>query len=167
QTILRALDRVPGVNSRFIELFTRDVYAYLTRTKIRERIDAIVAAGIGRQPCAVLAHSLGTIVAYNVLRSRTGDANCPRLVTVGSPLGIKAIKGKLDQPLTHPPCVQHWFNALDSRDVVALYPLDPANFDVHPPIENKTDIQNGTENRHGITGYLADAVVAEKVVEFL
>ena len=167
QAILRALDRIPGVNSRFIDLFTRDVYVYLTRTKVRERIDAIVAAAIPYDGCVVLAHSLGTIVAYNVLRDCGQGQRCRRLVTVGSPLGIKAIKRHLVKPVTHPACVEHWFNAMDSRDVVALYPLDAANFDVQPPIENKTDVHNRTENRHGISGYLADAVVATKVVEFL
>jgi len=50
---------------------------------------------------------------------------------------------------------------------MALLALDARNFDVDPPIENKSDVKNFTDNRHGIAGYLADPVVARKLVEFL
>jgi hypothetical protein len=167
QAILRAVDRVPGVNSATIDLLTRDVFAYLSYPGVRAKIDAIVAASIGSEPCVVLAHSLGTIVAYNVLGKRDPRPEVLRLVTVGSPLGIRAIKQHLAAPLGSPPCVGNWFNAYDDRDVVALVPLDTKNFDVAPPIENKSDVMNFTDNRHGIAGYLADPVVAAKIVEYL
>jgi hypothetical protein len=54
---------------------------------------------------------------------------------------------------------------MDERDVVALYPLDAANFPVDPPIENKRDVDNPTSNRHGISGYLSDPVVARRLHE--
>ena len=62
------------------------------------------------------------------------------------------------------------FNALDQRDVVALYPLDSVNFPLDPAvpaIENKRDVRNKTDNRHGITGYLDDAEVARRIHEAL
>lgn len=44
-------------------------------------------------------------------------------------------------------------------------PLDaPQTFNVTPPIANKGDVLNFTDNRHGIEGYLADPVVAQQVV---
>ena len=52
---------------------------------------------------------------------------------------------------------------MDERDVVALHPLDSANFNIDPAIENKTDVNNHTDNRHGITGYLDDATVAKRI----
>lgn len=166
QAIIRALDRVPGLNGRFIDAFTRDVYVYLTFPAVRARIDAVVAAALGNGPCVVLAHSLGSIVTYNVLRTRQAEPRYPRLVTVGSPLGIRAIRQHL-MPLVSPPCIGHWFNAYDDRDLVALVPLDAKNFGVTPAIENKSDVLNFTDNRHGIAGYLADPVVAQKIVQFL
>lgn len=166
QAILRAVDRVPGLNSSAIDLFTRDVYVYLTYPGVRATIDRMVSEAIGTEPAVVLAHSLGTIVAYNVLVKRVAAPKVARLVTVGSPLGIRAIKRHLDSPLCSPACVGHWFNAYDDRDVVALVALDARGFNVSPPIENKADISNFTDNRHGIAGYLADPVVAAKIVEF-
>lgn len=167
QGILRALDRLPGLNTKVIDEFTRDVYVYLTYPGVRAQIDQMVSEALGNEPCVVLSHSLGTVVTYNVLWKRAALPQCPRLITVGSPLGIKAIKLHIERPLRSPPCAGHWFNAYDDRDVVALVALDARNFDVSPPIENKSDVKNFTENRHGIDGYLADPVVAQKIVELL
>ena len=77
------------------------------------------------------------------------------------------MKRYLETPLRSPACVRDWFNAYDDRDVVALVALDDKAFDVNPRIENKGDVLNFTDNRHGIAGYLADPVVAAKIVEFL
>lgn len=167
QAILRTFDRLPGINSRVIDLFTRDVAVYLTYPEVRRRVDAVVAAALPDEPCVVLAHSLGSVVAYNVLRERPELPRYPRLITVGSPLGIRAIRQRLDTPLVSPRCIGHWFNAYDDRDVVALAPLDESTFNVLPAIENKRDVLNFTDNRHGIAGYLADPVVASKIVEWL
>ena len=164
QAIIRALDHIPGLNSQLIDAFTRDVYVYLTYPGVRAQIDKVVADALGNEPCVVVAHSLGTVVAYNVLRARAATPQYPKLVTVGSPLGIRAIKQQLATPLVSPPCVGQWFNAYDDRDVVALVPLDAQTFNVTPPIANKSDVLNFTDNRHGIEGYLADPVVARQVV---
>ena len=167
QAILRAVDRIPGVNSTAIDLFTRDVYVYLSYPGVRAKIDRFVAAAFGNEPCVVLAYSLGTIVAYNVLLSRPTAPPVVRFITVGSPLGIRGIKRHLASPLRSPACVGNWFNAYDDRDVVALVALDAHSFDVSPPIQNKSDVLNFTDNRHGIAGYLADPVVAARIAEYL
>lgn len=165
---LRALDRIPGINAEAIDLFTRDVFVYLTYPAVRRQIDQIVSADVPSDgPFVLLAHSLGTVVAYNVLRTRHVDPRCVRLVTVGCPLGISAIQQRLTHPLDSPKCVENWFNAYDLRDVVALRPLDAASFNVTPAIDNKGDVTNFTDNRHGIEGYLADPVVAQKIAEAL
>jgi hypothetical protein len=161
-SILKALDRTP-LGEAAIDAFTRDVYVYLTNKSVRKAIDGIVLASLSDGPCVVVGHSLGSVVAYNVLRNASTTIGVRRFVTVGSPLGIKAIKRKLDSPLSMPTCVKSWFNAMDERDVVALHPLDSTNFNISPSIENKTDVDNYTDNRHGIAGYLDDAVVAKRI----
>jgi hypothetical protein len=86
---------------------------------------------------------------------------------VGPPLGIRAIRQQLTPPLIAPPGVRHWFNAFDSHDVVALVPLDTDHFNITPAIENKSDVLNHTEDRHGIKRYLTDPVVAYRIVQAL
>ncbi len=46
----------------------------------------------------------------------------PLFVTLGYPLGVTGIKAALP-PIEHPACAARWFNAMDERDAVALYPL--------------------------------------------
>lgn len=166
QGILTALDsRVPFASGASVALFTKDVYEYLKNPGIRDPIDiGVRSAFTPGVETVVVGHSLGTVVAFNVLR-RDGDAagwKVPLFVTLGSPLAVKVIKKGLS-PIRHPKCATRWFNAMDDRDVVALYPLDANHFDVNPAIENKTDVRNDTENRHGITGYLSDPVVARRI----
>jgi len=168
QAVLRAIDRfVPLGSGTAVALFTRDVYLYLTHPGIRDRIESGVLRAIDPEvPTVVVGHSLGSVVAYNLLQ-REGQSRgwqVPLFVTVGSPLGIKAIKQRL-APIRHPPCAQRWINAMDERDVVALYPLTARHFPVDPPIENRTDVRNDTPNHHGIAGYLGDRQVARRIAE--
>lgn len=172
QGILKALDRIPGVSGASIALATNDVYQYLENPGIRDEIESGVRQAIPKDAASVVvSHSLGTVVAYSLLRreAETQNWNVPLLVTLGSPLAVTEIKRRLT-PIQRPGRVGGWFNAMDERDVVALYPLDPAHFAINPPkppITNKLDVDNNTENHHGITGYLRDPVVAKTIHDAL
>jgi hypothetical protein len=171
QAILRALDRYgPGMSKSTVEIFTRDVFLYATRAGIQDEIDRIVSkAFIDGEPTVVVGHSLGSVVAYNILRRDRGHLKVPLYVTVGSPLGIRAIREQF-LPLRFPaPPLGAWFNAFDTRDAIALYPLDQYNFPVttaseNYTIENYSGVKNHTDNRHGIVGYLDDPEVAKRIL---
>lgn len=170
QAILKAIDNhVPHGSGLSIALFTKDVYHYLRNPGARDAIESGVRQAMEPGvPTVVVGHSLGSVVAYNLLK-REGKENgwlTPLLVTLGSPLAVTAIRRAVG-PNRHPECVTKWFNALDERDFVALYPLNDAFFPTAPAIDNKTDVDNPTENRHGIEGYLADTVVATRIYEAL
>ncbi|MFI2810373.1 hypothetical protein [Microbulbifer sp. JSM ZJ756] len=170
QTILKAIDQyVPGASGATVALFTNDVYEYLANPGLQSVIDSGVRSAIDSSvETVVVSHSLGTVVAYSLLR-REGQSlgwNVPLHVTLGSPLALQVIKRKLS-PIGFPACVDRWFNAMDERDVVALYPLTADSFPVAPPIENKTDVRNHTKNRHGIAGYLDDEEVASQIYNAL
>jgi hypothetical protein len=45
--------------------------------------------------------------------------------------------------------------------------LDALHFGVDPAVENKDDVANGTSNRHGISGYLSDPIVARRIHDAL
>jgi len=165
--MLRALDATP-MGGAAIDAITRDVWAYITLGGVRAKIDAVVDAAIPNERCIVVAHSLGTIVAYNVLSNRAPNAaDILLFLTLGSPLGMRAITSRLRKPLVTPPSGRAWFNARDPRDVVALYPLDRDHFDVQPAIENYSQVLNFTDNRHSIDGYLTDPQVARRIHEAL
>ncbi len=163
QAILRLIDRgTPEVSEFTIEKFLRDVYLYTRRAAVQRAIDNVVSGLLSAEPTVMVAHSLGTVVAYNVLRNAGVTLDVPLLVTVGSPLGLRAIRSNLG-PLKNPSGKKGWYNAFDTRDVVSLYPLDRVNFDVNPSITNYDKILNWTDNRHGIAGYLNNVEVAKAI----
>ena len=174
--VLKAVDRfIPHGSGVGIALSTHDVYVYLRNSAVRQAIEeGIVAAITPGVETIVASHSLGTVVSYNLLR-REGKLRgwkVPLYVTVGSPLAVTAIRTVLKNfaPIQCPDCVNAWFNAMDDRDIVALYPLDTNSFPLdpdHPAIENKTDVRNRTSNRHGIAGYLDDREVARRIYDAL
>jgi hypothetical protein len=165
QAILRALDKHGGgMSQKALESFTRDVFLYTTRAGVRDEIDRIVSATLTEEPTVVVGHSLGSVVGYSVLRSDRRSLRVPLYITVGCPLGIRAIRDQF-RPLRFPLPVKAWYNAFDERDVVALFPLDRTNFPVTPEIENYSSVKNRTDNRHGIVGYLDDPAVARRLLD--
>ncbi|MEK7466637.1 MAG: hypothetical protein AAB074_04410 [Planctomycetota bacterium] len=170
RAILRTIDRlVPLASAASIALFTNDVYKYLRNPGILNQIEMRVRAAFEPGiPTIVVAHSLGSVVAYNLLRTEGTSLawRIPVFVTVGAPLAVSRIKALL-APNHHPECIDKWFNALDAQDVVALHPLTKRHFPIDPEIENKTDVQNPSPNHHGIEGYLADRDVAKKIHDAL
>lgn len=168
QALLRAVDQRTALGEAALDRFTRDVYLYLAYPVVSDRITAIVEAAIGDEPCVIVAHSLGSIVAYRALQQLGGRANVVGLVTVGSPLGLNTVREMLTPPaLSMPAGVQQWFNAYDPGDAVALYPLDATRWNITPGIENCKKVSNHMANRHGIAGYLDDVAVATWVHQLL
>lgn len=168
---LRLLDRLPNVSAFSIELVTRDVWHYLTVRGLRLKVNALVDAKIPKaEPCVIVAHSLGTIIAYNLLMDRRQRSNVRAFITVGSPLGIAAIVERLpsdSRPRNAPDGVPIWFNARDPDDAVALHPIECTMFPGSPSVTNFEGVVNRSENQHGIEDYLADATVARTIHEAL
>lgn len=165
---LTALDRLPNVSAWSIALATRDVYQYLHNVRVRDTIeDGVRKALDGTDGAVVVSHSLGTVVAYNLLRREAGPRgwDVPLLVTVGSPLGVTNISRTL-RPVSWPAPVGAWFNAYDPEDLVALHPLTAPWFPV-AGIDDYGKVDNPTPNQHGISGYLSDGRVAATILEAL
>ncbi|MFE5294459.1 hypothetical protein ACFQ8T_19945 [Isoptericola sp. NPDC056618] len=133
---LALVDRyVPGVSAAVLLTLTRDVYAYLHDDAVRRVIDAGLADALadatsGVEPAVVVAHSLGSVVAYSVLSARTGGPDVPLLLTPGSPLGIRAVREAVESraPLAFPARVGRWVSPRDPRDLLALHDLAPDVF---------------------------------------
>ena len=177
QGILAVLEQRAAVaGSAMIALHANDLFQYLHNAEFRRRMEeGIRAAFRPGVETVVVAHSLGTVIAYNLLKREGADRENHRgggsggaaldvqlFVTLGSPLAVGIVKRSL-RPLAHPKCVAHWINVVDDDDPIALYPLDPENFDVQSAIENKTDIDHPGADRHGVAGYLSDPEVARRI----
>lgn len=166
RSALQLLDRHPGVSALSLATFTRDVYCYLSNSRARTIIDTGLDVVIPHgEPTVVVAHSLGTVVAFNVIRRRAPSTpgSRPALITLGSPLAVNAIQSALDRPLEYPAGISGWMNAMDPADIVALHPLDHAHFLMNGQISNYQDVVNTTADHHGIDGYLSDPHVAATI----
>ncbi len=114
------------VAKAFLERFLKDVAAYFYQPGIREKIQNKLRAEIqGRdEPFVVVSHSLGTVVAFEVLSDpQLARPDCSLLVTLGSPLGIKEVQDVLEgfeNELAVPARVRAWHNFADRLDPVAL-----------------------------------------------
>ena len=167
QKLLAYLDKKDTLGDWTLKNFTRDVFMYLTTKSIKRQVNERVQKSFDPEPCVVVAHSLGSIVSYLVLKNNP-QLHIKKFITVGSPLGLTSVRKYLELPLGMPESVKNgWLNAYDERDVVALNPLDQVNFNIKPAVDNKNDVKNHTKNRHGIEGYLEDAEVAKQIYEAL
>lgn len=159
QAIARAIDKnFTGVTDWTIDKFLKDVFLYVNTPVVTRAINAIVEEKIvDNEPTLVVGHSLGTVVGYKVLQAHS-TLNAVKYVTLGSPLGIRTISTRLGIPENS--ATDGWYNAYDERDVVALYRLADPHFPTDPVIVNNNMVNNHTDNRHGIAGYLDDARTA-------
>ncbi|WP_432142700.1 alpha/beta fold hydrolase [Streptomyces sp. bgisy084] len=140
----------------------KDVHAYFfggAGPAMREVVKETLAEVDGG-PLVVVGHSLGTIIAYEVLMEQGREVEL--LVTVGSPLAITEVQDHLARPPAVPAGVAAWRNASDLRDLVALdHTLRPE----YAPQERVTDllVTNDSGNHHGISEYLSQHEVRAPV----
>jgi hypothetical protein len=129
----KAVMPLPGfmrrpISRAFLRAFLADVAAYLfdsdRRRQIRKRFAELLAPVPKNRPLTIVAHSLGSVVAIEVL-AKLGRERPLTLVTIGSPLGLREVQDFLDLPPEEPPfdmpeCIERWHNFSDPFDVVAL-----------------------------------------------
>ena len=155
-SFLKVLDHTK-VGDWSIRRFTRDTAIYLDNDAVRDAINELVAEqAAGEQPSVWITHSMGSIIAYDVLAKNPGF-EVPQFVTLGSPLGVNAIRKRLASPLQMPTGVTGWSNFYDERDVVPLYPLQKSSgWNLEPPIQNFAVTNTNYTDPHDILGYLGD-----------
>ncbi|MER8406828.1 hypothetical protein NKH16_19155 [Mesorhizobium sp. M1307] len=161
--IVRALEVVSPLKGALMLQVVKQAYTYLAKNGAGKAVDDLVRPRLDGKRLIIISHSLGTVVAFKLLREMTDVATSvevPLLITLGSPLGIDAVKAKLGPPRKKPQFVKRWVNFYDPADFVALGKgLDESTFATN--IENVGDVDNPTSNAHGIAGYLPDKRVIE------
>ncbi|HVW45389.1 MAG TPA: serine peptidase [Amycolatopsis sp.] len=117
------LARTYGPATRLFGLaFAREVHTYFSDAARREAARTAVAQAIAKyRPDVLLAHSLGSVVAYETLWAHQ-NLDVPLLVTLGSPLAMPRLVLPRLEPgeAARPPQVGRWVNLADVADIVAL-----------------------------------------------
>ncbi|WAZ21027.1 hypothetical protein STRCI_002181 [Streptomyces cinnabarinus] len=125
QTVQRALHAISRLlPSRFTDRFLigilKQVRRYLTEDETRDRVQCSVAEAVTDDTRVLVAHSLGSVIAYEALCAHP-EWPVRALVTLGSPLGIPGVVlDRLRPSATWPPVLREWTNICDRADVVAL-----------------------------------------------
>ncbi|PKQ65760.1 hypothetical protein BZG02_01770 [Labilibaculum filiforme] len=159
-----------------------------TSTKTKDLIRERLLRVLEKYKCddiLLIAHSMGSIIAFDVLTFLAEHLKIHTLITIGSPLGLPIVVGKIAaeqrQKLngqsfmaTPPSVVKYWYNFSDILDKVALnYQLaddfSENKFGVKPIdflVVNNYEI-NGVANPHKSYGYLRSPEFAKILNEFI
>ncbi|MFI9324896.1 hypothetical protein ACIGXI_34675 [Kitasatospora aureofaciens] len=176
QAALRALSGsrfFADVALRLMVADLKQVRALLTDQETRERARSRMTEAIGADTRVVVAHSLGSVVAYEALCALPRHG-VRALVTIGSPLGIRNLVFDRLQPAptgsgTHArgqwPGGEElaWTNLAGTGDAVALVK------DLRPVFGERLRsgvLENGM-HAHDATSYLTDALCGRAIAEGL
>lgn len=150
-----------GLDAAAIAALFRDVAAYLDQPAVRRAVlDAVKATLPAEGHVVLVAHSLGTVVAMDLLTELRSGLTVDVLVTAGSPLGLDTVQDRLLTCGPHRPEVGTWFNAWCAADPVAIG--CPLRDDWRGQLEEVV-VANSKDHAHDIAEYLAHGVIARSI----
>ena len=186
---LQFLAEKTGTSEFVIQQFLRDVAYYLEDDRMRTAVQKEVSAAVdravadGHHDIVVVAHSLGSVVAYDLCADFTASIRVRLLVTAGSPLGYPIVRRNLRggtegaddrgvpavlDPIPGAPGRDRvwWLNAFDVLDVVALVHPLASRFSSGPQRIRDERTFNPTAP-HSVSDYLSDPDVAGPIGDVL
>ncbi|UUE98520.1 S8 family serine peptidase [Xanthomonas hortorum pv. pelargonii] len=151
------------------DLFFVPERAALMRESLAQRLRS------GGGPFVVVAHSQGSMIAFDVLRQlQAAECEVSLFLTLGSPLGLPQVRSMFKRwtgtrKLPFPECVRRWINVAETRDPIALDPdLSDDIANAKGRFENLSDARLNPDwqhNPHSGSGYLSIPQVRAAVRE--
>lgn len=136
---------------------------YQVRRELRDRlVKDLRAAQEAAEKVVIVSHSMGTMIAYDVLRNVPDCPQVDTLFTLGSPLGVTEVQDELQaadvKKVDFPSAkLRRWVNVFDPLDPICG--ADPRFFNDYASVDAKAveDIKesNWGNWRHTATHYLA------------
>jgi hypothetical protein len=169
---LAALSRsrfLAGVGDKLLIGNLKQVHRYFKDDELRRKIRGAVAAAITNDTRVVVGHSLGSVVAYEVLCAAP-ELPMRSFVTLGSPLGLPNLVFDHLEPKPSPPgagarghwpeSVRAWTNIADQGDVVA------AVEDLRPLFgtQMRQIRVNNSSHAHDMRPYLTERMTGEAIM---
>ncbi|WP_223830973.1 serine peptidase [Streptomyces venezuelae] len=146
-----------------------EVHRYLHVPEVRAAARSTVAESIRRvRPQVVLAHSLGSVVAYEALHAHP-ELTVDCLVTLGSPLGLPGgifdhlVPAPIADRGARPAGVRYWVNLADTGDLVAI----PHRLGDRFPVDQHADTPIGQIDFHTFGAYLSSPLTAAAITPFV
>ncbi|WP_405996671.1 serine peptidase [Streptomyces sp. NBC_00829] len=153
----------------FVTKFFRELDLYFSDPVSREAARSeVVDAVIRHRPDVIIAHSLGSVIAYEALWTM-GPSAVDLLVTLGSPLAMPDVVYERlaphPGPRARPPGVARWINIADPGDFVAV-PQGGVAARFADLTANLQDVV-GVFSYHKATSYLACGAVSGIIASHL
>jgi pimeloyl-ACP methyl ester carboxylesterase len=152
-----------------------DGKTFKVRAELRRLLlDALRAANDKAEKTVLVTHSMGTMIAYDVLRNCDGCPPVDTLFTLGSPLGIREVQDELvatnTKSVDFPAAtLRRWINVYDPLDVVCG--ADPVLANDFTAVDGRSveDVKesNWGSWRHTITHYFAGKSFRSRLAEAL
>ncbi|MCF6333660.1 MAG: GPI inositol-deacylase [Draconibacterium sp.] len=183
-----------ALNDLIIENYFKDLEAYysndlngkqqLVRKTLRNRLKTVLELH-KKDDILLIAHSMGSIIAFDVLSLFASLVKINTFITIGSPLGLPVVVSKIANELqlknrekqrlkTPASIINHWFNFSDLEDKVAFeYHLDndfsgnSNGIKVRDFVVSNNYTSNGQHNPHKSYGYLRTPEFSKKIYNFL
>lgn len=156
--------------------------------KARDAIDSQLADLLyknRKNKILLIAHSMGSIIAYNVLTEVVPSVPVDTFVTIGSPLGLPVIKSKIaaERRIKMPEgfrlktpenVISNWYNLTDLKDEITIdhdltddYEANSRDVRVIDKIVNNDYEYKKDKNHHKSYGYLRTAEMAVIISDFM
>jgi hypothetical protein len=171
---LRTIDNSSLLRSTIGEALLRAVSLeatiYLDNKDVRKKVHqrALEACDGSHHVDLVVGHSLGSVVAYDLIKS--GAITTRGLVTLGSPLGSNAFRRRLNPcPAKLKGRISTWHDVRDPLDLVAFQRINITELSAEHADGNPSfhcdEVDNPTNNKHGIGGYLPLRATATRILQ--
>lgn len=177
QRIAEIVARLPAIEQALGRAVIADTQEYFSDGCYSGQIDwalrdELERAKIAKRPVVLIAHSMGSLVAFRVLTQKwvpTEDESVA-FVTIGSMLGMeqmpKALLGAyVESPVPVPQVVTTWINVRNDGDLLSFSSL--GKFRSRVPTRMPVDVRinfTGT-SRHSAENYLRDTTVAKVIAD--
>ncbi len=150
--------------------FLRQAAIYISNKALAAKVDAEVEAQVfdGRpDPTIIVAHSLGTVIAYRLLAGRRlAGRDAPLFITLGSPLSVSMFKPILPPRGSMPkPPIAKWINGRHVDDFVTLGRAITKESIGFADVVDITDIDNPDDDKHNVVRYLASPSIARELFQ--
>jgi hypothetical protein len=187
--------KYPSFTDLFIHINLRDLESYystsyiknngtrfLARQAISERVSDTLKKHKGKE-ILLISHSMGSIIAHDVLTDNLPKLKIDTLISIGSPLGQKYVLHKIIEEQKNSSrnklkvpdnILKNWYNLSDLEDQVALnhllaeiYIFNSRGVKIIDKLVQNNYPDNGLRNPHSSYGYLRTPEFAEIVNSFL